>query len=183
MQKEVLFILLTLIGLNVFCFGQQPTYTPKHFVAFKDTTEFKPIRPPINGFSSVYLEVDRVEIWDVDDDNTRQVTGWAPALVCIEGNFKDGKKSDVFKAYLIDSFDHSKRYRIWEQSYRDDKLNGEWRTFNLKGTLVKIATYSNDSLHGISRRYARDGKGIEEEREYINGSNIYIDRSYFHQEK
>jgi antitoxin component YwqK of YwqJK toxin-antitoxin module len=179
MQKRTILTLLIIAGLNTASFGQQPKYTPKHFVVYKDTTKFKPTKPPMNGFSKVYLELQRPEIWDTDDNNTTQVTGYTPALVCIEGNFKNGKKNDIFKAYLIDSFDHSKRYKIWEQTYLEDKLNGEWRTYFLNGTLAKVATYKDDTLHGIYRKFWIDGKTIEEEREYLNGSNTYVERTYF----
>lgn len=179
MQKRIIFTLLIVAGICSVCFGQQPKYTPKHFIVYKDTTKFKPIKPPTNGFARVYLELQRPEIWDTDDNNTTQVTGYTPALVCIEGNFKNGKKCDIFKAYLIDSFDHSKRYKIWEQTYINDKLNGEWRMYFLNGTLVKVTTYKDDSIHGIYRKYWIDGKTIEEEREYLDGSNTYVERTYF----
>jgi|SRR5580693_2521284 antitoxin component YwqK of YwqJK toxin-antitoxin module len=105
--------------------------------------------------------------------------GGTDALLCFEGQLKDNKKEGVFNIYLIDSSDHSKRYRIWEQMYSDGKLNGQWRTYTLRGTLVNFQTFKNDSLNGITRNFWIDGKKIMDETEYFNGHNVYILKPFY----
>jgi antitoxin component YwqK of YwqJK toxin-antitoxin module len=183
MHRRLIFILFVVPGINFIVSAQPPKYAPKHFVVYKDTVEFKAILPPKNGPARVYLELPAMEIWDVDDNNTTMIRGGANALVCIEGNYKNGNRNDVFKAYLIDSLDHSKHYKIWEQTYVNDKLNGEWRTYYLNGTLAKVTNFKDDSLHGIYRQYWIDGKRIQEEKEYFNGRNSFIQRTYFNSGK
>lgn len=171
--------ILTISNL-LFClasFGQQPNYTIKKFVRTNDTTEFKVIDPKIDGFERTYI-VTNVQVWDIDDDSTTFIRGGETALVCFEGQLKNGKREGIFNAYLIDSADHSKRYKIYEQTYADDKLNGQWRTYTLHGTLKDFETFKNDSLNGITRNYWIDGKTISGETEYFNGHNKCIQRPY-----
>jgi antitoxin component YwqK of YwqJK toxin-antitoxin module len=80
---------------------------------------------------------------------------------------------------VIDSLDHSKRYKIWEQTYSNDKLNGQWKTHTLRGTQANFQTFRNDSLDGITRNFWIDGKTIMEENEYSNGRNEHIHRLFF----
>lgn len=177
-DKAFLTILLA-TSITQASIGQQPAYTKKYFASVLDTSEFKLIPPSKNGYNSYFI-VTEPEIWDTDDNNTTHVRGGgASAVVFIEGNYKNGKKEGVFSFFLIDSLNHSKRYKIWEQTYANDKLNGEWKTFNLKGTIVKVQNYKNDSLSGSSREFLIDGKTLMEEREYKNGGNEYIARSFY----
>ncbi len=157
--------------------AQQPKYTPKYFVSYDDPKEFVRIVPQKDGFMRTYLLISP-EVWDIDDNNTTYVKGGQKALVCIEGQYKDGKRDGVFSSFLIDSFDHRKGYKIWEQRYSDDKLNGEWRTYTINGSLVSVRTYKNDSLNGFARDYWIDGKSIMEERLYFNGNGNFILKEY-----
>ena len=158
---------------------QQPRYTQKHFASVLDTTVFKRTPRVPNGFVRSYI-VTQPEIWDVDDDNTTHVMGGGtPTVLCIEGAYKDGKRNGVFTFYVIDSADHSKRYKLWEQQYVADQLNGTWKIYNLKGTLVNLKNFTNDSLNGISRNYWIDGRSIMEEREYFGGQRRFIQRHYY----
>lgn len=142
-----------------------------------DTTKFKVIVPGADGFVRTYLSI-HPAFWDLDDDSSTYIRGGANALVCIEGSYKNSKREGVFNAYLIDSFDHAKRYKIWEQTYANDKLNGQWRTYTLRGTLVNFQTYKDDSLDGLTRNFWIDGKTVIEEQVYFNGRNKYIQREF-----
>ena len=121
-KKAVPIIILTLI--QVYAFTQEPKYTKKYFVSHHDTAEFKPIVPKKDGFVRTFIIADPL-IWDTDDNNTTHVTGSAVhALICIEGQYKNSERDGVFTFRIIDSFDHSKRYKIWEQTFLNNKLNG-----------------------------------------------------------
>jgi len=159
-------------------FGQQPKYTFKKFVRTDDTLEFKRTYPARNGIEKTYIMANP-EVWDRDDDSTTYIKGGQNALLCFEGNLKDNKREGIFKVYLIDSVDHSKRYKIWEQTFSNDKLNGQWRIYTLHGTLANFQTFKNDSLDGVTRHYWIDGKSIMEEREYFNGRSKFIQREYY----
>ena len=167
-----------ILFLSHCCFGQQPKYTVKHFAAIDDTSEFKRIDPKKEGFVRAFVSA-HPEVLDIDDDNTTFVKIETPALLCFEGKGKNGKKQGVYNVYLIDSIDHSKRYKIWEQSYVDGQLNGQWKTYTLNGVLASIKTYKKDSLNGISRDYWIDGKTIMDEVEYFNGHNRYLVRNFY----
>ena len=173
------FILTLIISTNIFLTStaQQPKYTAKHFVLYDDPKVFVRILPKKDGLMRTYLLISP-EIWDVDDDNTTYIKGGQQALVCIEGQYKNGRRDGVYSAFVLDSLDHKKRYKIWEQTYSDDKLNGEWRTYSIKGNLVRFQTYKNDSLNGTAKDYWIDGKTIVEERIYFNGKSKYIKKEY-----
>jgi hypothetical protein len=104
--------------------GQKPNYTKKHFVKYKDTSEFKAIRP-INSGSLRTFVLTHIEMFDLDDDNTTFIKNSDSVLLCIEGNELNGKREGKFNFYVIDSCDHKKKYKIWEQTFSNDKLNGQ----------------------------------------------------------
>jgi antitoxin component YwqK of YwqJK toxin-antitoxin module len=175
-MKYGLFVLFTCFSLP--SLAQDPPYTKKHFVREYDTTEFKGSGPVKNGAVKTYLNA-TVTFHDVDDNNTTHVRGTQPVLLYIEGQIKNDKKNGISRHYLIDSLDHSKRFLIDEQTYKDDKLNGVWNVYNLKGTRVATYNFKDDSLHGIYRQYWIDGISIMEEMEYFDGKGKFIKRSYF----
>ena len=169
-----------LVGLTggLASFGQQPNYMPRKFVRAEDPTEFIEVKPAAHsGFIRSYL-AEAVQIYDLDADSTTYMMNRQQALLCIEGQVKNDKRDGLFTSYLIDAADHSKRYKIWEQSFIDNKLNGQWRIYSVRGGLVRVQTYKNDSLNGISRTYWIDGKGIMDEKEYFNGQNKFMVRTY-----
>ncbi len=177
MTNKIVLTFLWVFSFSLTVLSQQPKYTVKHFVSYDDPKEFVRVVPKKDGFVRTYLLISP-EIWDVDDNNTTYIKWGRKALVCIEGQYKNGKREGVFPAYIIDSLDHKKRYKIWEQTYSDNKLNGEWRTFSLNGNLVQFQTYKNDSLNGVARDYWIDGKSIMGERIYFNGRSKYIQKEY-----
>lgn len=175
MFKSIL-ILFTATFIYTSSFCQQPRYTFKSFVKILDTSEFK-ITAPDNGSVRSYVFTN-IQVWDIDDDSTTYMMGSTDAVVCFEGYQKNKKKEGVFSAYLIDSADHNKRYKIYEQTYENGKLNGQWRTYTLHGTLTNFRTYKDDSLNGVSRHFWIDGKSIMDETEYFDGHSKYIYREY-----
>lgn len=178
MPSKIIFTCLVFLVFQD-SWSQQPNYTFKHFVRKLDTSEFKTVYPKnTDGNIRTYVETG-VEIWDLDDDNRTYVRGSQPVLLCIEGQKRKGVREGVFSFYLIDSLDHSKKYKIWEEEYVHDKLNGQWKTYTLKGTLAKFDTFKGDSLNGISRTYWIDGKKVWDEREYFNGSSKYLQRVFY----
>jgi antitoxin component YwqK of YwqJK toxin-antitoxin module len=158
--------------------GQQPNYTFHKFVREKDTTEFKGIHPARDGFNRSYLTTS-VQVFDLDNDSNTYMMGNEQALLCIEGQLKNNMREGIFNFYLIDSIDHSRRYKIWEQTFVNDKLNGQWRIYTLRGGLVKFQTFQDDSLNGISRNFWIDGKSMMDEQEYFHGRNKMIGRTFY----
>lgn len=174
-------LILTAFAVAVFSIGavsQQPKYTAKYFVSADDPKEFVRIIPAKDGFCRTYI-LANPPIWDLDDNRSTYIKGGQAALLCVEGQYKAGLRDGVFTFYLIDSLDHTKRYKIWEQTFLKDKLNGEWRTFSLAGTLVNFQTYKNDSLDGVARDFWIDGKSILKERIFFNGGSKYIYKEFF----
>ncbi len=177
MSRKLPLALIAMVALYASSTAQEPRYTKKRFVDYDDPKEFARLVPKKDGLMRTYLLINP-EIWDLDDDQSTYVKGGQQALVCIEGQYKNGKREGVYAAYLLDSADHKKRYKIWEQTYAGNKLNGQWRTYTLKGGLVRFQTYKNDSLDGPSRDYWIDGKSIMEEKIYFNGKNKYVLKDY-----
>lgn len=159
-------------------FAQQPAYTPKHFVRVYNDKEFKSSAQVRDGLLKTYI-IAPITIFDVDDNETTHIRSTTRAMVLIESEMKNGKREGITRQFVVDSADHSKRYLIYEQSYGNDKLNGVWKLFNLKGTLVQTEMYKNDSLDGISRHYRIDGKTIMAENEFFNGGNKFIAREFY----
>jgi len=180
-MRKSLFWRVTFSTLSLLLYSvadaQQPRYTFRKFVTALDTTEFKIIHPK-DGLNRTYIPA-HPEIWDIDDDSTTYIRGGQNALLCIEGYCKNNKKDGLFTTFLIDSTDHSRRYKIWEQNYSNDKLNGQWKIYTLHGTILKFQTFKDDSLHGITRMFWIDGRSIMEEKEFFNGRNRHILREFY----
>ncbi len=157
--------------------AQQPNYTEKQFITSFDSLKLPKLIVVKNGFCRTYINANP-QIWDLDDDSTTYIRGGHKALICIEGNFKNDKREGIFSFYVIDSPNYLKRYKLWEQTFKNNKLIGEWRTYTLRGTLVNFKTYLNDSLNGVSKDFWIDGKTIMGETEFFNGSSTYISRKY-----
>jgi antitoxin component YwqK of YwqJK toxin-antitoxin module len=170
MNKIFITIILTILSVHV-TLAQHPLYTEKRFVSKLDKREFKEIIPNKDGFSRNYISLNP-EIFDVDDNDTTRILSYVPAVVCVEGTMKNGKRNGQFAFYLIDSIDHTKRFKIWEQDVIDDQLNGQWKTFDLRGKLVRYRTFKKDSLNGTCKDFWIDGT-LQEEREFFNGKQNY----------
>src|SRR5688572_18705189 len=98
MINKIIFTFLCIFSLSCTVFAQQPKYTAKHFVSYDDPKEFVRVTPKKDGFVRTYLLISP-EIWDVDDNNTTYIKGGQKALVCIEGQYKNGQREEVFTAY------------------------------------------------------------------------------------
>jgi len=168
----------TLIVNSIAIIAQQPRYTPKEFVKNIDTTEFKYINSQANGVCRTYI-LASITIWDLDDDSTTYITGNDSALICIEGQMKNSKREGVFNYYLIDKYDHSKNYKVYEQTFQDDKLNGQWRTFNLRGGIVNFKTFKNNFLTGAAKEFWIDGKTILKETFYSEDELTYVEKTFY----
>lgn len=172
-MRGTIIIALLIAGLVS---GQVPSYTLKKFVAVDDTVEFRRTAHVENGPVKSYI-LTEPEIWDVDDRGTTHVRGGAHALLVVEGENRKGKREGIFTWALIDEVDHTKRWRIWEQTYADDKLDGEWRTYNLKGTMVAIRNYEKGQEVSY-KEYWIDGKTPQLERVQLNCAGCVLLREY-----
>lgn len=170
--KKTLFPLILSVFSHHLSFTQAPKYTRKHFVT-KDGPEFVVTLPKKEGLMRTYLVASAV-IWDVDDNYTTYVQHTQKVLICLEGPTVNRKREGVFTAYLIDSLHHKKRFKLYEQTYSNDKLNGVWRYYCLSGNLKGFETYKNDSLQGDAKTYWIDGETILEEREYLDGKRKFV---------
>jgi antitoxin component YwqK of YwqJK toxin-antitoxin module len=173
------FVLLFVAASFVtFVIGQKPKYTYKKFLSEFDSSTLKNVSNA-NGLMRKYMIVENIEVYDLDDDHTTFIKGNITAVLCFEGHQKNGRKEGIENVFLIDSLHHSKRYKIWEQTYSNDKLNGNWTTFTLSGTVYSFHNYKNDSLDGISRYFSIDGKTIVSETDYFNGQNKFIKKTFY----
>jgi antitoxin component YwqK of YwqJK toxin-antitoxin module len=153
--------------------AQAPRYTVKHLRESNDGT-FKNVNDDVkDGKSITYIKSNAV-LWDIDDDNVTTIKITGPVLLCFEAPWKNGKREGQVDVYVIDSLNSQHRYKIWEQEYKNNQINGEWRQYTLRGTLATSRTFKNDSLQGMAREYGVDGK-VREEREYLGSSREYID--------
>ena len=161
-------ILIISIALSTGAHAQQPPSPDagKDFVRDYDSLEFKASIKP--GMEKTYTQRDAF-YYDVRDNSTSSVRCMTLALVYMESEVKNGKKNGITRQYLIDAKDHSKKYLIAQQRFVNDKLNGRWEIFNLKGTLIEFRTYKNDSLNGLTVEYQVDGKTPIIESIYKNG--------------
>jgi antitoxin component YwqK of YwqJK toxin-antitoxin module len=165
--------------------AQQPQYTRKLLRASGDES-FKNVNAGLKNGKLVAKTDGKVvayisgntNVYDVDDDNKTSIMISGRFLQCLEGAWKNGKREGLFYTYVIDSLDREHRYKIAEQQYKNDRLNGAWRRYNLKGNLVASHMYENDSLKGIGREYTIFGK-VQIEREFLGSSTHYIDHQFY----
>jgi antitoxin component YwqK of YwqJK toxin-antitoxin module len=175
---KLILILMALLPLYKTSCAQQPRYTKKHFVVNLDTNEFKITMPKTEGTGYTFLKISP-PLMDVDDLNSTAVKFSQEVVVKIVGKIQKGKRNGIFETFLIDSFNHNKLYKIWDQEYRNDKLNGQWKIYNLAGTLIHYETYADDKKTGFERSYWIDGKTIMTETEFFTDTTKTIKREYF----
>jgi antitoxin component YwqK of YwqJK toxin-antitoxin module len=174
-QKIISFFLLFSVSFH-FLIAQQLKYTRKHFVT-RYGPEFVVSIPKMDGILKTYL-VASPEIWDVDDKYSSYIRYGQKVLIYLEGPKLNGKREGLFTAYLIDSLHHKNRYKLYEQTYSNDKLNGVWRNYCLSGNLRSFETYKDDSLSGNAKTFWIDGETVLEEREYLDGQKKFILKEY-----
>jgi len=175
---KVIFLLVTAFIFDNCCIAQQPRYTPKKFVNSLDTSEFKYIISKESGFNRTFV-LTRATYYDLDDDSTTYMKFTDSVLICIEGEVKNRKRNGIYTFSLFDLNNHSKKYKIWEQTFKDDQLNGPWRTYTLRGVIVSIDMYKKNLPNGLSRTFWIDGKTLMEETEYLADPANYVTRTYY----
>ena len=176
-------IFLALITTSVA--AQQPRYTVKPIItsnagAFKDLNTTRRNGKTVaekDGKAISYIEA-TTTLRDIDDDNAKLIKISGRFLLCFEGNWKNGKKEGQFNVYVMDSLNHQHRYKIWEQQYKNNRLNGTWRLYTLRGTLASLQTYENDSLKGILREYGIHGE-ILDEKEFLGSAREYVEHHFY----
>lgn len=175
-KYKIALILLTVFALAT-SFAQQPPYKPK-LLRTENAPGLIKIDTPENGIGRTYILGD-ITLRDVDDKKETHIKWtYKKLLLVVEGPYKNGKREGVFVFSAIDSLNPMKTYRIYEQPFKNDQLNGVWKTFNLEGTLVSTQTFENNIAKGLSTTYWIDGKKILDEVELIDGYRKYIQRTY-----
>lgn len=185
MKRQFLFLIL-FTSLQAFAqfqniekelINKPPVYTRKSFLVNVDTSKFVSSQQKDNGLTRTFY-TSELEFIDIDDLSTQYVRITQPVMICIEGYYINKKKNGVFNYYIYDSLNPTKRYKIWEQNYKNDKLNGISQSFSIQGKLVSNQEYKDDSIVGRYKFYAIDGKTIKEEIEYLTEKNSWIHRYY-----
>jgi len=176
MYKAIHLTLSVLLNFSAL-YAQQPHYTEKHFVDKLDTSEFKLQGPIREGLSKSFLET-KVTYEDLDDGNTTFIKMTAKVLLAIEGPMLNNKREGEFKFFLIDKDNHKKKYLIWTQDFKNDQLNGLWKTYTLAGTLSNYQTYKSDLVCGVAKNYWIDGKTLMSETNYTDEMN-YVIKEYY----
>lgn len=171
---NILLILFTFTALHAV--AQQPPYTPK-LLRTAWTPGIVKIDTPENGIGRTYA-ITEATLWDVDNNNSTHIKWNYKILITMEGPYKNGKREGVFVYRVVDSLNPAKTYPIYEQTFKNDQLNGVWKTYNLQGTLVGVQTFENNIQKGLSTTYWIDGKRIMDEKEILDGERKYIQRNY-----
>lgn len=173
--KPQMIICLLLLVITGSTFAQRPDYKPKKLLNEAPPATATPA--PKDGAHISYLQL-KTTLLDVDASGKIPIKFNAEVLMQVSSNYKNGKKSGIVSFRITNAEDTSKHYLIYEQSYKDGKLNGPWKIYNLAGTMVKVTHHKDDSLHGLSTEYLPDGITRMSEAEYFNGTNKYIARAF-----
>lgn len=152
-------------------------YTRKSFVVREDTARFKDIGDRINGLSRYHFTMN-VNFYDLDNSKKYIADVNQDALVAIEGYFQNKQKNGLFTIFIMDSLNPNIRYKIWEETYRNDKLNGSVKAYTLQGKLAASYQYRNDTLVGEAITYAADGIRKLSEIIYDNHPGKYLKKIY-----
>lgn len=176
MKSTASFVVLLLLSTAV-C-AQQPPHTKKLFRTTYQSDLFKTTPILDEGIGVTYLETE-ITLWDVDDNNTTHIQWDYKTVIKVEGPYKNGKRNGVFTYYVIDSLNKNKLYKIYEQHFVNDSLDGVWTTYNLKGIKVQEQTYVNGLLKGMATTYNYDGKAILYAIDHIDGNRKYIERNFY----
>ncbi len=176
MHKHLLLPVVAIVVLSHASLAAGIDRSSKSFVRNINVREFKNVDPAGDGFTRLYT-VGGAEVYDIDENKV--VKNNITALLCLEGNKKNGLKDGSFSQYLIDSADHTKKYKIRELVYNNGKLDGKCKTFAITGLMIGYQNYKDDVLYGISRSFWVDGETITDEIEYLHGVGRYIKRSYY----
>ncbi|WP_430817557.1 toxin-antitoxin system YwqK family antitoxin [Carboxylicivirga sp. RSCT41] len=172
--KNVLSVVLLMVPAIIYC--QAPKYTPKEFINELTNTDLLASNLSLNEGVDYRFGHGRIEIFDVDDNRTTQIKIERDILVCTVGNYNTDIKDGVYKTYIFQK-PYKKPIKIWEQTYKSNKLHGRWDIYSLTGELVRFVSYRNDSLYGVTRNYEFDGVTIRNETEYYE-NNVVVEREF-----
>lgn len=142
-----------------------------------DTTEFKSLTPAKNGFMRIY-GVNDPGVTFISNGTKKRIELPGEVLVCLEGNIVEGKRQGQFTTYVVDNANHNRRYRIHEQDYRNNLVDGHWKAFDLGGTLKYDLLYVKGKSLGKSVYYMADGKTLQQTNNYLNDS-VFVATTYF----
>lgn len=148
-----------------------------HLVTVLDTAEFKPELASGNGFERTYILADADISYIGSVSKKRQYVS-EKLVICLEGTLVNGKGNGVFTSYVIDSINHSRRYKISEQDYKNDTIDGHWKAFDIGGTLKYDLLYIKGRSRGKSVYYEADGRTVKQTNYYRNDS-VFIATTYF----
>jgi antitoxin component YwqK of YwqJK toxin-antitoxin module len=165
-------ILSLILSFTIELTGQMQPTIKKHATK-DDSVLFAPILPKKSGFIRTFLHVPfNIDKKGIYLDNTNSI------VICVEGHLKKGKREGIFTQYVYDSLDLKKRYKLAEQLYESNKLNGLSKTFDLSGRLIMQNNFAKDSLNGLSLFYYPDGITVWKEVLYNMGSQNFIERIF-----
>jgi antitoxin component YwqK of YwqJK toxin-antitoxin module len=152
-------------------------YTRKSFVANEDTSKYKDSPNREHGLTRTYFAM-TLSFFDIDDSKKYVTNVRQNALACVEGYYINGKRSGTFSHYIMDSLNPSKRFKIWEQTYKNGKLHGISKAFTLQGQVAAQYEFNEDRPIGRSALFAIDAKTPIEEIIYDDSSGKYTKRNY-----
>lgn len=128
-----------------------------------------------NGYTYSYIKEAPV-LWYMDDrSNFKKFTD--SFLIKVEGKTVNAKRQGVFTFYLIDKSNPSTTYKLYEQSFKNDKLHGVWNSYSLDGKLFMHQNYVAGKLSGLQRTYNPNGSISQEKEMLLNG--ISIEREFY----
>lgn len=168
--SKLIVILIILLTFFKAAFSQITQNFPE-LVKVYDTTKYKFIPNSDNASFSCFL----ADITVMVRKGEQNIPEQGKFLLCIKGHFVNDQKEGKFITYV---FDDKNYYKIWEQDYLDNKLNGLWKTYNLSGNLLSELAFKSDSLNGISKEFTMDRKSIISETHFKGSSTTYFRKIY-----
>jgi antitoxin component YwqK of YwqJK toxin-antitoxin module len=157
--------------------GNRNTAIMPDLVKDLDTTVFKEVLPAKTGFTRMYAVLDPAISFISPGSKTR-IDLPGSVLVCVEGNLTNSLRNGLFTTYVIDKHNHSRRYRIAEQDFKNGLIDGHYKAFDLDGTLKYDLLYVKGNSLGKSVYYMADGKTPKQTNNYLNDS-VFVATIYF----
>ena len=156
-KYKIGYLLIALVTC-ISSFAQQPPYTPKLL-----RTTWAPgivkIDTPENGIGRTYA-ITEATLWDVDNNNATHIKWNYKILITMEGPYKNGKREGIFVYRVVDSLNPAKTYPIYEQTFKNDQLNGEKKLYYLPSdpedrqeTVISVYNYLNGEVEGKFTEY------------------------------
>lgn len=134
-----------------------------------DSTTYKNIKPGKNGFTRLY-QVNDPDISFISGISKTRIGLPGSVLIYEEGNLVNGKRTGLFTTYVIDNNDHHKKYKIHEQDFKNDLVDGHWKAYDLGGTLKYDMMFTKGRPSGYSVYFGPDGKTATETCRFSNDS-------------